>query len=670
MKKTIKLSLILVALISQLQAGKTVELQALTVTSTAIKTDELKSTDAVEVYTSEDVEKAHVQNVYEFLNTQTSVISMPSYGNPFAQKLDFHGYGIGDGYQNIVITINGRKINNMDMVAPLLNSIAPSSIKTIEIIKSSGIVTAGDGANAGVINITTKKNNDKEVTFYGGTYGAFDGSFYLGHSDEKLSLSASGEAQKNDGIRDVGNSDNKDENKLSTGTLNIAYSPTEKVELRTAASFTRTDVIYAGPMSQDEYESTPSQSGTNVDSFPQGSTYSHQLFDTDVLSIGGTYYINNALSLNMDASREKKKTDAQAVDTSYTYPWISDYIYDTVTLKADYKIDFMEFSTGVQGLNGTRNSHATSYEYFGTNYVASNETYKNNLAAFMATQFYFDSSTIKAGYRYEKVTYEYNNASQNLEESHSLHGFELGYNYALSNQKSLFFNYAHAYQSPDIDRFFSTDFTTKIVSFNGFIEPMQTNNYTLGYNNITTTNKFKTSLFYVDLQNEIYYYADPAFTNSKNTNIDKSHKYGIDVYDKYIISGMWNVALNYNYVQAIIDDEQENGDDYAGNNLPGVSNHNAKATLSYLPTPHATIALTQNYRSEAYAADDFNNNFAQKQDAYNTTDISATYAKENYEVFAKINNLFNQSNGMWIKDDAIYPINFTTTAIAGFKLKY
>jgi iron complex outermembrane receptor protein len=53
-----------------------------------------------------------------------------------------------------------------------------------------------------------------------------------------------------------------------------------------------------------------------------------------------------------------------------------------------------------------------------------------------------------------------------------------------------------------------------------------------------------------------------------------------------------------------------------------------------------------------------------------TTDISATYAKKTWEVFAKINNLFNQKNGLWIKDDAIYPVNFTTTAIAGFKLKY
>ena len=110
MSKTIKLSLISVALLSSLNAEQTVKLEPLTITSTAIKTDELRSTDAVEIYTQEDIEKTHSKDIYEFLGKQTSVIAMPTFGNPFAQKIDMHGYGIGDGYQNIVITLNGRKM--------------------------------------------------------------------------------------------------------------------------------------------------------------------------------------------------------------------------------------------------------------------------------------------------------------------------------------------------------------------------------------------------------------------------------------------------------------------------------------------------------------------------------------------------------------------------------
>jgi len=646
MKKKILLSL----LASTILVAQDIELKPLQITSTAIQTDELKSTDAVEIYTSEDIQKAHVQNLYEFLNQQTSVIAMPSYGNPFSQKLDMRGYGIEDGYQNIIVTLDGRKINNIDMIAPLLGSISTSCIEKIEIIKSGGIVIGGDGANAGVINITTKKNNDKELSIYGGSYKTLGGAFYLGHGDEKLSLSASGEAQKSDGIRHINSSTERDEKKLSTVAFNAAYLPIDKVELRAGAATAQVDVIYASYLTLDEYNEDVKQAGaTNW-----GAT--EQKFDTDAINAGVSYYANQKLSLHADARHEEKRS------TYITYSSIADYDYDSAKMSVDFKDDFFSISFGVDMFEGKRDSHANSY-------AIANETTKENLASFVMSNFNFGNHSIKAGARIEKIEYGYDDALSNLKDDYSLLGSELGYNYALDKKSSVFLNYAHAYQAPDIDRFFNKDWLGN-VSFNGFIDPMKTDSFTLGYNNITSKNKFKISLFYIDLEDEIYYYADPSYISSKNTNIDKSHKYGFDVYDKFIISDIFNLALNYNYVKAKIDEEMQNGENYAGKNLPGVSNHNAKATLSYLPTSNIAFALTQSYRSKAYAANDFENNFAQKQDAYTSTDISATYTKDTLELFAKINNLFNQKNGLWVEDNAIYPVDFTTTAMAGLKLKF
>jgi iron complex outermembrane receptor protein len=233
----------------------------------------------------------------------------------------------------------------------------------------------------------------------------------------------------------------------------------------------------------------------------------------------------------------------------------------------------------------------------------------------------------------------------------------------LSSTQSLFASFSNAYQSADIDRLFN--YITG--AFMGYVNPMKSNTYTLGYNIIQPKNKLKISAFYADLHDEIYYYSDPTYVASKNTNIDKSHKYGLDFSDHYILNDQWDVLLSYNYVQALIDTEHQNGEVYDGNKLPGVSNHNIKATLSYLPNTNTTLALTQIYRSSAYAQEDFNNNFSQKQDAYQSTNISITYAKDNYEIFAKINNLFDQSNGIWINNDEIYPVDFTTTFTAGLK---
>ncbi len=604
MKTTLISLATIIALTQQLSAEdtnstKAITLESLTVSSTAIKTDELRSTDAVEIYTAEDIDKAHVQNVYEFLNQQTSVIAMPSYGNPFTQKLDMHGYGIGDGYQNIVVTINGRRMNNIDMMPQLLSSIAPSSIAKIEIIKSSGIVTGGDGANAGVINITTKKNNDKELTIYGGNYGTVDGSFYVGYSDDKISASVNGERQKHAGIRTINANGDKDKNELKTGSFDITYTPIEELELRLGAAATRTDVIYGGSMTQAEFEADPFQQGTSG-GLP--SNESLQAYKSDAYNAGVSYYINDAMSLNLDGFTEKKESDYEI--PAYAYTNLADYKYNSLKASFDFKNSLFALSVGIDGFNGKRES-------------TTNETDKNNIAAFVMTEWYLGNSTIKAGYRFEKVTYKYKEAATDLKDDHSLNGAELGYNYQLSNKQSFFANYAHSYQAPDIDRFFATTYPpptyTPVVAFNGFIDPMQANNFTLGYNYILPSNKLKVSIYYVDLTDEIYFSPDTTgLTYGRNTNIDKSHKYGLDIYDKWIINDEWNIALNYNYVQAIIDKEEGiNGEDYAGNKLPGVSNHNVKATFTFLPTQNTTVALTEVYRSEAYAINDFNNDFSQ-----------------------------------------------------------
>lgn len=635
MKKKILLSL----LASTILVAQNIELNPLNITSTAIKTDELKSTDAVEIYSAKDIEDAHVQNLYEFLNQQTSVITMPSYGNPFSQRLDMRGYGIGDGYQNIVVTVDGRKINNIDMVAPLLSAISAASIERLEIIKSSGIVTSGDGANAGAINIITKKKSAKEITLYMGTHDLTGGSFYLGHSDEKLSVSASAEAQESNAGRNINSSGDKDDNSLRSGVFSVSYAPINEVELRAGASFARTNVIYGGYLSLDEYTSDPKQAGeTNW-----GAT--EQEFDTDTLSGGFSYYINDKTSFDFDVNREEKRSNY------ITYASIADYVYNSAKAAFNYEGKEITVVAGFDTFEGKRTAYG-------------NKTDKDNIAGFVIGNFAFKNHSIKAGVRVEEVSYKYEDTTLLLKDSHSLYGAELGYNYTFDAQKSVFANYTHAYQAPDIDRFFSYG------SFNDFINPMKTDSFTIGFNYIMPNNKLKISLFYIDLKDEIYYYADPAYVNSKNTNIDKSYKYGLDIYDKWLLSDKFNITLNYNYVQAKIDEESENSEEYSGNELPGVSDHNIKAILSYLPNKNTTLALSQVYRSEAYAANDFNNNFAQKQNAYKSTDISISYTKDSLELFAKINNLFNQKNGLWIEDDAIYPLNFATTAVAGFKLRF
>ncbi len=608
-------------------------LEPITITSNAINTNELQAPYASEIYTSKDIQSSHSINIYEFFNQHTSLITSAGYGNPFAQKLDIHGYGIGDGYQNIVITLNGRRLNNIDMTSQLLGSIPVNTIEKIEILKGAGAVMYGDGANAAVINIITKQGNHNELGFYAGNYHTMGESLYFSSAKDRYSYALHLDHFDSDGSRVIDNEGNRDTQKSTNGGIELSYKLTDTLEVHGNTGFTQNDSFYGRPMTLLEYNENPAQEG----SAGFGST--QQTFNSNVLGGGLIYTLNNTYSFEIDGSREVKQSNY------VTYNSIANYRYNELRAQINYTSDSLKATLGASGTWGKREGYG-------------NTTTKDNIALYLSSEYHLNNHTFMAGGRIEEVAYNYQSATASTSQDDTLYGAELGYNFSLTQNSSLFANYSHSFQAPDIDRFFNWG-----GAFNGFIEPMKTDTYTIGYNLITPKNKFKGSIFYADLKNEIYYYSN-TWTN---TNIDQSHKYGLDLYDQWIINDQFNLTANYNYVQAIIDTEHQHGEVYDTNKLPGVSNHNIKATFSYLPNTNTTLALTQLYRSKAYAQEDFSNSFTQKQDAYQSTNISITYAKDNYEMFAKINNLFDQSNGIWINNNEIYPVDFTTTVMAGLK---
>ena len=632
------LSLVASATLVASLAADTLSLEPITITSNAIDTNELQAPYASEVYTSKEIQSSHSVNIYEFFNQHTSLITSSGYGNPFAQKLDIHGYGIGDGYQNIVITLNGRRLNNIDMTSQLLGSIPVNTIEKIEILKGAGAVMYGDGANAAVINIITKQGNHNELGFYAGNYHTMGESLYLSSAKDRYSYALHLDHFDADGSRVIDNEGNRDTQKSTNGGIELSYKPTNSLEIHGGTGFTKNDSFYSGAMTLSEYNENPAQKGSA--GFP-----TRQAYRSNVLSGGLIYTFDEGFSFSTDLAREIKQSDY--VD----YNIKTNYRYEQLNNKIHYEQGDFTAVLGNDNFWGERQGYHTGTKENHALYILGE--YRNNVHLF------------SLGGRGERVTYEFNEIPNVITQSNNLYGIESGYSFMLNETNSLFIHYAHAFQAPDLDRFYTFDLTTYANPFDALINPAKSDTYSLGYNLINKDSKFKASIYYIQLIDEIYAYQDSSIV--KNTNIDRSHKYGIDLDYTQKINDQFHLTANYNYVQAIIDTEHQNGEVYDGNKLPGVSNHNIKTTLSYLPNTNTTLALTQLYRSKAYAQEDFANNFTQKQDAYQSTNVSITYAKDNYEMFAKINNLFDQSNGIWINNDEIYPVDFTTTFMAGLK---
>ncbi len=613
-------------------------LATVVVTASNIEYSDVEAPYASEVHTSEQIKRTASNTLYDYLDKHSSLVVLPSYGNPFAQKIDMRGYGIGDGYQNIVVSLNGRRLNNVDMVPQLLSAISLETIDRIEITKGSGSVAYGDGATAGSIQIYTKPTDGIKASVSAGNHGVRNGSLSAGMAREMFDFTINASRYEQDGFSDPDVTGEKDKADGESYSAVFNLYPTEWLELQLGVDSTDIDTIYPGYMTMAEFKDDPAQN--------RGNTYTSQEFETDTWSYGVKAELMPGLEVNWDFSAEDKFS-------GYSTGFSSDYEYDTHRLAVKYVQGDLSLIIGTDIFDGVR---------IGSN----NKTRKDNHGYFIQGDYYVGATIFSAGVRKESVEYTYEpNAGTALKGDHDLIAWNLGFNHRYNDYLTLFSNLNQAFQAPDIDRFFNWG-----GSFNAFIDPAESRTLNIGTNLVLPNDKLKLALFYVDLENEIYYYKTGPWAGV-NTNIDSSHKYGLELQETHRFNDKLSGRVNYAYTKAIIDKENDGGGAFNGKELPGVSRHSVILGLDYKITGRSLLSITHNYRSKAYAASDFSNSGSQKQPSYNSTDVAYTYTpRENIEIVAAVQNLFEKTNGILVEDDAIYPVNFTrnwsVTLRAGF----
>ncbi len=605
-----------------------------------IEVKEVDAPFASEIYTAKDIKNSHSKNLYDFLNTQTSLTVIPSYGNTFSQLIDLRGYGIGNGYENVVITKNGRRLNNIDMSAQLLSSIPLNSIEKIEIIKGSGSVEYGDGANAGVINIITKDFNGATIKTYAGSHGLWFGSMDFGVKKDKFSISGYIGKSQYDGDRYIDTKGDKNKNYNTNKSIKLTYKLTNNLHLFLGKTFSKMDIYYPGSITLAQYEKDPKTIS---------SRYTHQYYWDNVLSYGFDYRLRDNLLFHFDANSENKLSQ-------YVGYAPSRYDYDSYNTRFNYKFKNLKIATGIQIFNGKRKN--------------SNEEFiKDNIGYYLKTDYKIDNNIISFGARRERVRYSYSAKDWSMVKYEN--AFDAGYNYKLTNYSSLFANINKSFQTPDIDRFFTFNNTTYKQYFNKYIKPMKANNYNIGFNYFKYPQKLKISFFYTGIKDEIYYNALPYPQDSYNTNLDKTRKYGFEIEEKYNIHYNLFAMLNYSYIDTKIIKNSSNPA-IEGKAIPGVSKHNVKISMGYSPNYKTTLLLSHVYRSKSYAMSDFDESYGKMQ-SYNSTDFSVNYKYKKLNLFAKINNIFDKKNALFVDSGyslGVYPVNYERNFLFGLSVKF
>ncbi|MDR1461572.1 MAG: TonB-dependent receptor [Azoarcus sp.] len=185
-----------------------------TITVTATRGDALETVPhQVDVITREDIEASAAQTVGELLSRLPNIHLRSYDGNDRDASIDIRGMG-DTAVSNVVVLVDGVRLNEIDMSGPDLTTVPLSQIERIEILRGGGAVRYGDGAVGGVIDIRTRGGRGGaphgEIVFKKGSDGLGEFQAQAGAGAGPMRIGATYRRFLTDGYRDNGQVDARD----------------------------------------------------------------------------------------------------------------------------------------------------------------------------------------------------------------------------------------------------------------------------------------------------------------------------------------------------------------------------------------------------------------------------------------------------------------------------
>ena len=164
-----------------------------------------KGASSVTVINQGDIKNSNAGKVVDLLRPIPGITVRDWYGNGTKVAVDMAGFGEQSSL-NVLVLVDGRRINNIDLSGVDWNQIPIDQVERIEIIRGgSGGVLYGDNASSGVINIITKKGSGKPKVNLEAEYGSYamnKQKLSLGGGiDNKFSYWLSGSWESTNGYR-------------------------------------------------------------------------------------------------------------------------------------------------------------------------------------------------------------------------------------------------------------------------------------------------------------------------------------------------------------------------------------------------------------------------------------------------------------------------------------
>ncbi len=584
----------------------------------------------VDVISRQQIEQSGASNVVEFLDSVPGLSVNRLYGRLGIDASVDVGYMGEAGSQNVLILVDGQRVNSLDSSGVRFAQVPMSSIERIEIRKAGGGALYGERAQGGVINIITRADATKEVNLALGSFGYRKADGYLGFKTDDFSGGLSLMSAHSDGHRQ--HSDSRQESAQFRLSHTSALGKVSVI----ARGFEETANL-PGSLTRDEYAVDPKKASSSY------APHTHRTGNS--LGIKYDRAIGADDLLTVDVLQQTSK------DESYgTY--YSSYSASTITNKRISVNPEYRMKLGVaQFVFGGEFSSADANTDSGKQVHRSSES-----AYVQAMRPMGYGITLDGGARTQRVHSDFQKSTTQAQtgSSDQKNAFSAGLKAQLSEATSVRVGALTGFRFANADELYLFDRSTfAMLEINPNLRPMSTREYFLHAEQKYTSGKVEAHYRNIKAQDESGYQAIcgsvGATLASCNANLYDTTRSIFSLASEWSVTPSLSVKASVDFINAKIATGS-----HAGNRLPMTPKEVVRITAEHR-FQDLTVMASSHYRGNMIQASDqsFSNPLIPSR---NLIDLGAkTQLSKTISMSAWIRNLTNKNYYDYASGNGIYP---------------
>jgi iron complex outermembrane receptor protein len=559
---------------------------------------------AVTVITRADIETSGAANLAQVLRSQGGVQISDLYGDGSRTRVSLRGFG-ENTVSNVLILVDGRRLNNPDIGAPELAGISLKDIERIEIVQGSAGALYGDQAVGGVVHVITRTPDRLSATVEAtaASYDDLRGMASVEQAlDNGLSFRVSAEHRSADNYRD------RNEIEYLNALARMDYHHANGV-LFVDTQTVKEDANLPGGLFRPEYDADRRQA-----------RYPGDFADTRTRS--RRFGLRQSLSAawSIEAEIMNRDTDVDGILSStpfsqrrqvdeFTPRLVGAYRLETGTLLLTLGADVTSSDYAITSSFGVTNAEQET----GSLYARAVVPLSARLSATLGARHASVANDLRDTFAFP--------AGIKLDDD--ARATEVGFAFQIDNAWRLFLRHDENFRFAKVD-----EHTQTLGGVTG-LNTQTGRSVEAGTEWARAGDLFRAVLYRLDLDNEIDY--DTAVY--ANVNLDPTRRDGLTLEGRSRVSERFSLSGQYAFVDASF-----RRGPYAGNTVPFVARDTLRLAADFTPVAGWTLFGELQIISDRYAAGDIAN-ADERLDGETVVNAGIHYVHRRWRVSCRINNL-------------------------------